>query len=259
MNKVARLGEQALVVLEGLGAFVRFALGILLRSSALLAKPALWVRAMYQAGVLSLPIILVAGFFVGMVLAFQGFTTLVRFGAEQSLGIMVALSLMRELGSVVSALLFAGRAGSSITAEIGLMKTTEQLSAMEMMAIDPMVQVGLPRFWGAMLALPLLVVLFVAVAIVGAYVVGVLHLGVDAGVFWSQMQQGVDFYGDIFQGMLVKSIAFGWVVAAIAVYQGFNCTPTARGMSNATTKTVVLASLAVLGLDFILTAMMFGG
>lgn len=167
MNKVARLGEQALAVLEGLGAFVRFALGILLRSSALLAKPALWVRAMYQAGVLSLPIILVAGFFVGMVLAFQGFTTLVRFGAEQSLGIMVALSLMRELGSVVSALLFAGRAGSSITAEIGLMKTTEQLSAMEMMAIDPMAQVGLPRFWGG----------DVGIAFIGGAICGGGHCG----------------------------------------------------------------------------------
>lgn len=254
-----QLGRQSLALLAGLGAFARFALLLLLRCGVVWQKPMLLLRSMYAAGVLSLPIILVAGFFVGMVLAFQGYTTLVRFGAEQSLGIMVALSLMRELGSVVSALLFAGRAGSSITAEIGLMKTTEQLSAMEMMAIDPLYQVGVPRFLGALLVLPLLVILFVAVAIMGAYLVGVVHLGVDGGVFWSQMQAGVDFYDDIIDGMIVKGLVFGWVTATIAVYQGFSCPPTARGMGAATTKTVVLASLAVLGLDFVLTAVMFGG
>ncbi len=258
-HSVERLGELTLSTLEGLGRFAQFSLLLILRSGWVLKKPGLLIRAMYQAGVLSLPIILVAGFFVGMVLAFQGYTTLVNFGAEQSLGIMVALSLMRELGSVVSALLFAGRAGSSITAEIGLMKTTEQLSAMEMMAIDPVNHVGMPRFLGALLVLPLLVILFVGVAIFGAYLVGVVHLGVDGGVFWSQMQNGVDFYDDIVEGMIIKGLVFGWITATIAVYQGFSCPPTARGMGAATTKTVVLVSLAVLGLDFILTAMMFGG
>jgi len=201
----------------------------------------LTLRATYNAGVLSLPIILVAGLFVGMVLSFQAYTTMVRFGAEQSLGPMVALSLMRELGPVVAALLFAGRAGSAITAEIGLMKTTEQLVAMEMMAIEPVAQVGVPRFLGAWFALPLLTILFVAVAILGAHLVGVVYLGLDDGVFWSGMQNSVDFVSDIARGMLLKSLVFGWVCAALAVYQGFSCPPTARGMANATTTTVVMS------------------
>lgn len=255
---LARIGEGTVDMLAGLGRFTLFNGALLRFSDALFAKAGLWIRALFAAGVLSLPIIVVAGFFVGMVLAFQGYTTLVNFGAEQSLGIMVALSLMRELGSVVSGLLFAGRAGSAITAEIGLMKTTEQLAAMEMMAIEPVRQVGVPRFWGALFALPLLTVIFVAVAIVGAYLVGVVYLGVDGGVFWSQMKNGVSFYDDIVEGMIIKSVVFGWLVAAIAVYQGFASAPTVRGMGNATTKTVVLASLAVLGFDFVLTAMMFG-
>lgn len=258
MNALVRLGESSVNALIGLGRFALFNGALLRFSDALWAKTGLWLRALFAAGVLSLPIIVVAGFFVGMVLAFQGYTTLVKFGAEQSLGIMVALSLMRELGSVVSGLLFAGRAGSAITAEIGLMKTTEQLAAMEMMAIEPVRQVGVPCFWGALFALPLLTVIFVAVAIIGAYLVGVVYLGVDGGVFWSQMQSGVSFYDDIVEGMLIKSLVFGWLIAAIAVYQGFASTPTVRGMGAATTKTVVLASLAVLGFDFILTAMMFG-
>lgn len=258
MEMLVALGRSSCNALIGLGRFALFSGALLRFSDVVLRKPFLTIRALFAAGVLSLPIIVVAGFFVGMVLAFQGYTTLVQFGAEQSLGIMVALSLMRELGSVVSALLFAGRAGSAITAEIGLMKTTEQLAAMEMMAIEPVRQVGVPRFWGALMALPLLTVLFVAVAIVGAYLVGVIYLGVDGGVFWSQMQGGVSFYDDIVEGMVIKSLVFGWLTAAIAVYQGFASTPTVRGMGNATTKTVVLASLAVLGFDFVLTAMMFG-
>ncbi|MDO4643136.1 MAG: lipid asymmetry maintenance ABC transporter permease subunit MlaE [Cardiobacteriaceae bacterium] len=253
------VGKTTLACLTALGDFCIFSLLLLRHSAMLLHKPWLSLRATYAAGVLSLPIILVAGLFVGMVLAFQAYTTMVRFGAEQSLGPMVALSLLRELGPVVSALLFAGRAGSAITAEVGLMKVTEQLAAMEMMAIEPVAQVGVPRFLGAWFALPLLSILFVAIAIIGAYFVGVLYLGLDDGVFWSGMQNSVDFRGDILQGMLLKSLVFGWVCAAIAVYQGFSCSPTARGMGRATTTTVVMSSLAVLGLNFVLTTMLFGG
>ena len=259
LDFLAAVGSTTLRCLAALGDFSLFALLLLRHCAVLVRKPLLTLRATYNAGVLSLPIILVAGLFVGMVLSFQAYTTMVRFGAEQSLGPMVALSLMRELGPVVAALLFAGRAGSAITAEIGLMKTTEQLAAMEMMAIEPVAQVGVPRFLGALFALPLLTILFVAVAILGAHLVGVVYLGRDAGVFWSGMQNSVDFVSDIARGMLLKSLVFGWVCAALAVYQGFSCPPTARGMANATTTTVVMSSLAVLGLNFVLTAMMFGG
>lgn len=258
MQWLVHFGARCLSVVRGVGAFALFVIRLLFASSALWRKPMLVLRALFAAGVLSLPIILVAGFFVGMVLAFQGYTIMVRFGAEASLSLMVSMSLMRELGAVVSALLFAGRAGSAFTAEIGLMKTTEQLDAMTMMGIDPLHQVGVPRFWGALLALPLLALLFVAVAIVGAYFVGVVNLGVDGGIFWSQMQHSVNLYDNLFLGLVVKSLVFGATIAAIAVYQGFACAPTARGMGVATTKTVVLASLAVLGMDFILTALMFG-
>lgn len=252
------LGEGFLHWLTVLGDLALFVISILRYSAALAVKPMLSIRALFFVGVLSLPIIVVAGFFVGMVLSFQGYTTLTKFGAEQSLGIVVALPLMRELGPVVAALLFVGRAGSAVTAEIGLMKTTEQLAAMEMMAIEPVAQVAVPRFWAMLCSLPLLTILFVAVAIIGAYLIGVTHLGVDAGVFWSQMQNGVDFYADI-GAMLVKSLVFGWIVASVSLYQGFTCLPTAAGIGKATTATVVFASLAVLGLDFVLTAMMFGG
>lgn len=259
MQLLSRFGNQCIQVVSGIGSFSIFLLRLIAGSSELWRKPIQAVRALFSAGVLSLPIILVAGFFVGMVLAFQGYTIFVRFGAEESLSLMVSLSLMRELGAVVSALLFAGRAGSAFTAEISLMKTTEQLAAMEMMGIDPVRQVGVPRFWGALLAMPLLAMLFVAVAICGAYVVGVINLGVDAGIFWSQMQNGVNLYNDLIEGLVIKSFIFGVVISAIAVYQGFASSPTVRGMGVATTKTVVLGSLAVLGLDFILTAFMFGG
>lgn len=252
------LGDLTIKTLVGAGNYAIFCLRLLLASDFLVRRPFLTVKALHFTGVLSLPIILFSGFFVGMVLSLQGYTTLVKFGAEQSLGIMVALSLMRELGAVVSALLFAGRAGSALTAEIALMKTTEQLNALEMLGIPPVKHVAVPRFWGSLLALPLLTFLFVAVAIFGGWLVGVVHLGVDNGIFWNQMVQGVDFYDDIFQGMVVKSMVFGLVVASLATYEGFSSQPTAAGMGNATTRTVVLASLAVLGLDFVLTALMFG-
>jgi phospholipid/cholesterol/gamma-HCH transport system permease protein len=210
----------------------------------------------YSVGVLSLPIILVSGLFVGMVLALQGFNTLSKFGAEDALGVMVALSLTRELAPVVAALLFAGRAGSALTAEIGLMKATEQLAALEMMAVDPIKRVIIPRFLAALISLPLLVMLFIAVGVMGAWLIGVQALGVDDGAFWTQMRDGVDWVDDVMNGM-VKAVAFAWIIGWIALFQGYACLPTSEGVSRATTRTVVYSSLMVLGLDFVLTALMF--
>lgn len=216
------------------------------------------IQQVYAEGVLSLLIIVVSSLFIGMVLALQGYHTLAKFGASQELGPLVALSVVRELGPVVTAILFAGRAGSALTAEIGLMKATDQLSSMEMMAVDPLSRVISPRFWGGFISLPLLTIIFNATAIYGAYLVGVKWLGVDAGVFWSNMQSSVEFHADIFNGLL-KSVAFGIVVTWIAVAQGYFAVPTSAGIASATTRSVVYGSLAVLGLDFVLTAMMIGG
>jgi phospholipid/cholesterol/gamma-HCH transport system permease protein len=216
------------------------------------------IQQVYAEGVLSFIIIVVSGLFIGMVLALQGYHTLAKFGASQELGPLVALSVLRELGPVVTAILFAGRAGTALTAEIGLMKATEQLSSMEMMAVDPIHRVVTPRLWGGFITLPLLTLIFNAVAIYGAYLVGVKWLGFDAGAFWSNMQASVDFHTDVING-IIKSIVFGLVVAWIAVYQGYDAKPTSAGIANATTRTVVYSSLAVLGLDFVLTAMMIGG
>lgn len=204
----------------------------------------------------SLAIITVSGLFVGFVLGLQGYYTLQRYGSSEALGLLVALGLVRELGPVVTALLFAGRAGTSLTAEIGLMKAGEQLSAMEMMAIDPVKRILAPRFWAGVITMPLLAAVFSAVGIVGGYVVGVLMIGVDGGAFWSQMQGGVDVWRDVGNG-IIKSIVFGFTVTFVALLQGFEAQPTPEGVSRATTRTVVVASLAVLGLDFILTALMF--
>ena len=208
-------------------------------------------------GVQSLLIIIVCGFFIGMVLSLQGYTTLIKFGAEASLGPLVALSLVRELGPVVAALLFAGRAGSAMTAEIGLMKVTEQLSSMEMMAVNPIHRVIAPRLIAGIIAMPLLAAIFSAVAILGAHLVGVDWLGVDAGGFWSTMQATVDWHEDIFNG-IIKSIVFGFFISWIAVFRGYDTVPTSEGISRSTTQTVVHSSLAILALDFILTALMFG-
>jgi len=207
-------------------------------------------------GNFSLAIIAVSGLFVGFVLGLQGYYTLQRYGSSEALGLLVALSLVRELGPVVTALLFAGRAGTSLTAEIGLMKAGEQLSAMEMMAVDPVHRVLAPRFWGGIIAMPLLAAVFSAVGIMGGWVVGVVPIGVDPGAFWGQMQGGVDVWRDVGNGV-VKSFVFGVTVTFIALLEGFEAQPTPEGVSRATTRTVVVASLAVLGLDFILTAMMF--
>lgn len=204
----------------------------------------------------SLAIIAVSGLFVGFVLSLQGYYTLKRYGASEALGLLVALSLVRELGPVVSALLFAGRAGTSLTAEIGLMKAGEQLSAMDMMAVDPVRRILAPRFWGGVITMPLLAAVFSAVGIIGGWMVGVLLIGVDAGSFWSQMQSGVDVWKDVGNGV-VKSFVFGVTVTFVALLQGYEAQPTPEGVSRATTRTVVVASLAVLALDFVLTALMF--
>ncbi|MEE4250757.1 MAG: lipid asymmetry maintenance ABC transporter permease subunit MlaE [Alcanivoracaceae bacterium] len=219
--------------------------------------PGLLIRQIYFIGVYSLVIIVVSGAFIGMVLALQGYTVLVKFGASQALGQLVALSLLRELGPVVAALLFAGRAGSAMTAEIGLMKATEQLAAMEMIGVDPLRRVVRPRLLAGMLAMPVLALIFNVVAIWGAVMVGVHWLGVDGGSFWSNMQNVVEFRQDVLNGV-IKSAVFGAVITWIAVYQGYEVTPTSAGIATATTRTVVYSSLAVLALDFLLTAVMFG-
>ncbi len=251
-----RLGATTIGVNERLGRGSLFLWHVLAGFPGLLLRFRLVTQQMYSVGVLSLLIIAVSGLFVGMVLALQGYNTLVDFGATESLGVMVALSLVRELGPVVAGLLFAGRAGSALTAEIGLMKATEQLSAMEMMAVDPLHRIVAPRFMAGILSMPLLAAIFSAVAIIGGHFVGVELLGVDEGAFWSQMQAKVDLYDDIFNGV-IKSVVFGFLVTWIAVFEGYDAVPTSEGVSRATTNTVVHGSLAILGMDFILTALMF--
>ena len=217
----------------------------------------LLIKQIYAVGVLSLIIITVSGLFIGMVLGLQGYNILIRYGSEQSVGQLVALSLVRELGPVVTALLFAGRAGSALTAEIGLMKATEQLSSLEMIGVDPLKRIIAPRFWAGVISMPLLAGIFSMVGIFGGAMIGVDWLGIYEGSFWGNMQQAVNFRNDIVDG-LIKSVVFGFVVSWIAVFQGYDATPTSEGISRATTRTVVYGSLAVLGLDFILTAVMFG-
>jgi phospholipid/cholesterol/gamma-HCH transport system permease protein len=241
-----------------LGFAARFLLMIILYSGTALRRFHLTIREIYFTGVLSLIIILVSGLFVGMVLGLQGYETLQRYGSSSALGVLVALSLVRELGPVVAALLFASRAGSAITAEIGLMKATEQLSAMEMMAVNPVARVVAPRFWAGVVSMPLLAALFSAMGVFGGYLVGVQLIGVDEGSFWSQMQASVDFREDILNGV-IKSFVFGVLVSWIAVFEGFDAEPTAEGVSGATTRTVVTSSLAILAADFVLTAFMFRG
>ncbi|WP_250484214.1 lipid asymmetry maintenance ABC transporter permease subunit MlaE [Caballeronia sp. GaOx3] len=246
-------------VLDGFGTAgyaTRMFLRLVLELFSLLRRPRLVTKQIHFVGNYSLVIIAVSGLFVGFVLGLQGYYTLSRYGSEQALGLLVALSLVRELGPVVTALLFAGRAGTSLTAEIGLMKAGEQLTAMEMMAVDPLKVVVAPRMWAGIVAMPVLAAIFSAVGIIGGYVVGVILIGVDPGAFWSQMQGGVDVWRDVGNGV-IKSIVFGFAVTFIALFQGYEAKPTPEGVSRATTKTVVYASLAVLGLDFLLTALMF--
>lgn len=216
------------------------------------------IKQIFALGVRSLSIIIVAGFFVGMVLGLQGYAILVDFGSQAALGTMVSLTLLRELGPVMAALLYAGRAGSALTAEIGLMKATEQLSAMEMMGVDPLKRVITPRLWAGIITVPILALLFSTVGIWGGAFVAVDMLGVDSGAYWGNMQAAVDFYNDVLKG-LFKALVFGLVVTWIAVYQGYDAIPTSEGIGKSTTKTVVISSLAILGLDFVLTAVMLGG
>jgi len=251
------LGRSTLGFLQRLGRANLFLGQTLACLPGILLRPGLVLKQIYSVGVLTLVIIVVSGLFVGMVMGLQGYNTLVDFGAEESLGVLVALSLVRELGPVVAALLFAGRAGSALGAEIGLMKATEQLSGMEMMAIDPVQRVIAPRFLAAFLSMPLLAAIFSAVGVYGGHFVGVGLLGVDDGAFWAQMQAKVDLYDDILNGV-IKSIVFGFVAGWIALFEGYDAVPTAEGVSQATTRTVVHTALAVLGLDFVLTALMFG-
>ncbi len=256
MKFIANIGFAVRSFLSNLGRgaalFVRFMrlFGVTMRRFGLVRDQ------IHFLGNYSLAIIAVSGLFVGFVLSLQGYYTLQRYGSSEALGLLVALSLVRELGPVVSALLFAGRAGTSLTAEIGLMKAGEQLSAMDLMAVDPVQRILAPRFWGGVITMPLLAAVFSAVGIIGGWMVGVLMIGVDAGAFWSQMQGGVDVWKDVGNG-IVKSVVFGITVTFVALLQGYEAQPTPEGVSRATTRTVVVASLSVLALDFVLTAMMF--
>jgi phospholipid/cholesterol/gamma-HCH transport system permease protein len=256
LDKLQSIGHSSLSSVQRLGRGHMFLMQVLPAMEGMLFRPGLLIRQMYSVGVLTLLIIVVAGLFVGMVMALQSYYALVDFGAEDSVSVMVVLSLLRELGPVITALLFAGRAGSALTAEIGLMKATEQLSGMEMMAVNPIERVIAPRFLAGFLSMPLLAAIFSAVGVMGGYLVAVELLGLDSGAFWSQAIANVDLYHDLGNGM-IKSAVFGFVVVWIAVFEGYDCVPTSDGLGKATTRTVVHSSLAVLGLDFVLTALMF--
>jgi phospholipid/cholesterol/gamma-HCH transport system permease protein len=253
-----RLGHNFLGGIWRIGVMARFFGLVLASSGTSVNRFRLVMREVYFSGVLSLIIIIVSGLFVGMVLGLQGYETLQKYGATESIGVLVALSLVRELGPVVAALLFASRAGSAITAEIGLMKTTEQLTAMDMMAVSPMARVIAPRFWAGVISMPILSMLFSAMGVFGGYIIGVVIIGVDNGAFWSQMQAAVDFRYDVLNGV-VKSFVFGIAVTVIATFEGYDAPPTAEGVSGATTRTVVSSALTILALDLVLTAFMLRG
>ena len=257
MKFLENIGAGVLQSVERLGRAAFFLSEVVGHGWVLVTRFWLVVQQLYSVGVFTLPIVLVSGLFVGMVLGLQLYNTLVKFGAAESLGLVLALSLLRELGPVVTALLFAGRAGSALTAEIGLMKATEQLAGMEMMAVNPMMRVIAPRFLAGVIAMPLLAALFSAIGIFGGQMIGVGLLGVDSGAFWSQMQNGVDFRDDVLNGV-IKSVVFGVVVTWIAVFEGYDAVPNSEGVAHATNHTVVYSSLAVLGLDFIMTSLMLG-
>ncbi len=258
IKTIKGIGHGAINAVWRIGMATRFFFLTLRYSGNSFRRFHLIIKELFSTGVMSLIIIIVAGLFVGMVLGLQGYETLKRYGSESALGVMVALGLVRELGPVVAALLFASRAGSAMTAEIGLMKATEQISAMEMMAVNPIARIVAPRFWAGVISMPLLAAMFSAVGVFGGYFVGVVQIGVDEGSFWSQMQAAVDFREDIMNGV-IKSLVFGTAVTVIALFEGFDAPPTAEGVSGATTRTVVTSSLVILMLDFVLTAMMFGG
>ena len=257
LERLRLFGRAGIDVVATLGRSVLFLLGALFGRSRAGKPLQLLIKQLFAVGVMSLAIIVVSGIFIGMVLALQGYNILVSYGSEQAVGQMVALTLLRELGPVVTALLFAGRAGSALTAEIGNMKSTEQLSSLEMIGVDPLKYIVAPRLWAGFISMPLLAMIFSVVGIWGGAMVAVDWLGVYEGSFWANMQNSVSFTDDVLNG-LIKSLVFAFVTTWIAVFQGYDCEPTSEGISRATTKTVVYASLAVLGLDFILTALMFG-
>lgn len=255
INFIRLLGNRGIDTIWRGGAMARFFWLVLINSGMSFRRFRLTIREIYFTGVMSLVIIMVSGMFVGMVLGLQGFETLQKYGAQEQMGVLAALSLVRELGPVVAALLFASRAGSAITAEIGLMKATEQLKAMDMMAVDPIARVVAPRFWAGCISMPLLAALFSASGIFGAYLIAIGLIGIDPGVFWGNMQAAVDVRYDILNGV-TKSIVFGVAISVIATFEGFDAEPTAEGVSAATTRTVVTAALSVLALDLVLTGFM---
>jgi phospholipid/cholesterol/gamma-HCH transport system permease protein len=257
MDWIQKVGEKTLSFFQRLGLAIIFLIHALRGIKGLIFRPRLLIHEIYSVGVLSLLVILFSGLFVGMVLSLLGYVTLVDFGAEGSLGVLISLSLVRELGPVLTALLFAGRAGSALTAEIGLMKATEQIASMEMMAVDPIKRIITPRLFAGIISLPILTAIFMAVGIYSGFLVGSVWLGVDEGSFWSQMQAKVDFQHDVVNGF-IKSLIFGIVVTWIAVFEGYDATPTSAGVSKATTRSVVHSALAILALDFVLTSLMFG-
>jgi phospholipid/cholesterol/gamma-HCH transport system permease protein len=254
-DAISSLGAWSIAWVRGIGDAARFFVAVVARAFPALGRYRLVRDQVHFVGNYSVVIIVVSGLFVGFVLGLQGYYTLQRYGSEQALGLLVALSLVRELGPVVTALLFAGRAGTSLTAEIGLMKAGEQLSAMEMMAVDPISRVIAPRFIAGVIAMPILAALFSAVGVLGGYIVGVQLIGVDEGAFWAQMQGGVDAWADVGNGV-IKSFVFGIAVCVIATFEGFDAPPTAEGVSGATTRTVVSSALTILALDLVLTAFM---
>lgn len=258
MNPIQNIGAKTIAFIQALGATVLFLLNILMLLPQSLFRMRLTVRQMYFSGVMSVLIIAVSGLFVGMVIGLQGYTQLAKFKSADVLGFMVAASLLRELGPVLAAILFASSAGGAMTSEIGLMKATEQLEAMNVMAVNPVARVVAPRFWAGVFSMPLLASIFNVAGIYGAYLVGVQWLGLDGGIFWSQMQNNISFGYDVLNG-LIKSAFFGVAVTLIAVHQGFHALPTSEGILRASTRTVVSSALVVLAIDFILTAFMFTG
>ena len=255
----SRAGHRVIRGVRRLGLAFRFLAMLFVYSAPSLRRfRMLTMREIYMSGVFSLLIVVAPGLFIGLVLGLQGYETLQRYGSSEALGALVALSLTRELGPVLAALLFASRAGTAVTAEIGLMKATEQLKAMDMMAVDPIARVVAPRFWGGVLVMPLLAALFSVMGVLGGWLIGVVFIGVDGGVFWGQMQASVDVRYDVLNG-LFKSIVFGCAVSLVAVFEGFDTAPTTEGVSRAVTRTVVASALAILTLDFVLTSFMFRG
>jgi phospholipid/cholesterol/gamma-HCH transport system permease protein len=252
LNVVKELWQSLIDALVGLGAVTRFLMRMIAAVPGALLRFDLIVQQVFNSGALSLVIIMLAGLFVGMVLGLQGFTLLQRFGSEESLGVAAAIGLVKELGPVITALLFAGRAGTALASELGLMRATDQLSAMEMMAVDPIKRVVVPRFLGGVISMPLLAAIFSVIGLYGAQLIGVQIMGVDSGSFWSQMRAGVDL-ADIDEG-IVKSLIFGVACSLIAVYEGYHAVPTAAGVGRATTRTVVTSAVVVLFLDYLLTS-----